>query len=167
MLLIKFYNPSIKFDNSFFKSFKNNKNIYYDINVCVCVYVLYNIYIIYMYCTYIFLQIRILHKNIIIFSIVVEWFGEIHKIVFNLLWLLLIFFSSVFLILSDLFDEIIFPSSILNTSDESFNIFSVLYCSVWKLVNVVFNTSSFREYFVPYDVYQNTKYKIINKYIFN
>jgi len=74
----------------------------------------------------------------------------------------------VFLILSDLFDEIIFSSSILNTSNESFNIFSILYkFSVWKSVNVVFNTSSLRGYFVPYDVYQNTKYKSINKYIFN
>jgi len=111
-----------------------------------------------------------LHKNITVFSIVVEWFGETHKIVFNLSWLLLVLFSSVFLILSDLFDEIIFPSSILNTSDESFNVFSILYkFSVWKSINVVFNISSLRGYFVPYDVYQNTKYikALINTFLIN
>jgi len=147
--------------------------------VCGCVCIVQHIYIyihthtqyIYMYILYIYICTNwnyILHKNITVFSIVVEWFGETHKIVFNLSWLLLVLLDSVFLILSDLFDEIIFPSSILNTSDESFNIFSILYkFSVWKSVNVVFNTSSLREYFVPYDVYQNTKYKSINKYIFN
>lgn len=110
------------------------------IHVCAGAYI--HVYVVYM-CAYIYLYIHVicLYKlqlrfawNITVFSIVAESFKEIHEIIFNLLWLLLIVFNSLLIISDFVNEEFIFLSSILDASDVSFHTFSVLYelFSVWK-----------------------------------